>query len=76
MRRGGFEDDFAAESALRRFLEGRKLGFDADPHETLKPTTYARYRTYVLCELIRRSWPLRPPGPTSNRDSRLIADTR
>ncbi|MEU7095838.1 tyrosine-type recombinase/integrase [Kitasatospora aureofaciens] len=67
VRRGGFEDDFAAESALRRFLEGRQLGFDADPHETvaayltkwpktmeflLKPTTYARYRTYVLCELI------------------------
>ncbi|WP_395293804.1 hypothetical protein ACF9IK_09500 [Kitasatospora hibisci] len=67
VRRGGFEDDFAAETALRRFLEGRQLGFDADPHETvaayltkwlkdmeflLKPTTYARYRTYVLCELI------------------------
>ncbi|MEU4584651.1 tyrosine-type recombinase/integrase [Kitasatospora aureofaciens] len=67
VRRGGFEDAFAAETALRRFLEGRRLGFDADPHETvaayltkwlktmeflLKPTTYARYRTYVLCELI------------------------
>ncbi|MCX4757230.1 tyrosine-type recombinase/integrase [Kitasatospora purpeofusca] len=67
MRRSGFEDEWHAEGALRRFLEGRKLGFDADPHETvavyltkwlkgmeflLKPTTYARYRTYVLCELI------------------------
>ncbi|MCX4690271.1 N-terminal phage integrase SAM-like domain-containing protein [Kitasatospora purpeofusca] len=67
IRRGGFEDAFAAETALRRFLDGRQLGFDADPHETgsayltkwlksmeflLKPTTYARYRTYVLCELI------------------------
>ncbi|WP_052682134.1 tyrosine-type recombinase/integrase [Saccharothrix sp. ST-888] len=67
VRRGGFEDEWYAETALRRFLEGRQLGFDADPHETvaayltkwlksmeflLKPTTYARYRTYVLCELI------------------------
>ncbi|WP_327066444.1 hypothetical protein [Kitasatospora sp. NBC_01302] len=67
VRRGGFEDDFAAESALRRFLEGRRLGFDANPHETvaayltrwpkmmeflLKPTTFARYRTYVHGELI------------------------
>ena len=67
VRRGGFEDAWTAEGALRRFLEGRRLGFDADPHETvavyltrwlksmeflLKPTTYARYRTYVLCELI------------------------
>ncbi|MFD4395590.1 tyrosine-type recombinase/integrase [Kitasatospora sp. NPDC058478] len=67
MRRGGFEDAWTAEGALRRFLEGRRLGFDADPHETvaayltrwlksmeflLKPTTYARYRTYVHGELI------------------------
>ncbi|MGW6915004.1 tyrosine-type recombinase/integrase [Kitasatospora sp. NPDC054939] len=67
IRRGGFEDEWHAGTALRRFLEGRQLGFDADPHETvaayltkwlkgmeflLKPTTYARYRTYVLCELI------------------------
>ena len=67
VRRSGFEDAWHAEGALRRFLESRQLGFDADPHETvaayltkwlksmeflLKPTTYARYRTYVLCELI------------------------
>lgn len=67
IRRGGFEDEWYAETALRRFLEGRRLGFAADPHETvaayltkwlksmeflLKPTTYVRYRTYVLCELI------------------------
>ncbi|MEY9846325.1 hypothetical protein ABH940_003412 [Streptacidiphilus sp. BW17] len=67
MRRGGFEDAWSAEAALRRYLEGRRLGFDADPHETvaayltkwlknmevlLKPTTYARYRTYVQGELI------------------------
>ncbi len=55
VRRSGFEDAFEAEAALRRFLEGRQLGFDADPHETvgayltkwlksmeflLKPTTH------------------------------------
>ena len=35
VRRGGFEDAWTAEGALRRFLEGRRLGFDADPHETV-----------------------------------------
>ncbi|MFE7194513.1 hypothetical protein ACFU9E_33195, partial [Kitasatospora sp. NPDC057595] len=35
IRRGGFEDEWYAETALRRFLEGRKLGFDADPHATV-----------------------------------------
>ncbi|BFV56345.1 site-specific integrase [Kitasatospora sp. CMC57] len=67
VRRGGFEDEWHAETALRRLLEGRRLGFDADPHETvaayltrwlksmeflLKPTTFVRYRAYVLGELI------------------------
>ncbi|MFD5437856.1 hypothetical protein ACFWJ4_37610 [Kitasatospora sp. NPDC127067] len=35
VRRGGFEDEWHAETALRRFLEGRRLRFDADPHETV-----------------------------------------
>lgn len=67
VRRGGFENAWTAEATLRRYLEGRRLGFDADPNETvaayltkwlktmesvLKPTTFRRYRTYVECELI------------------------
>ncbi|MFF1482406.1 tyrosine recombinase XerC [Streptomyces sp. NPDC058301] len=67
MRRGGFVDQDAAETALRRFLEGEAGGFNADPNQTvaeylhswlaakalvLKPTTMARYRDYVHNDLV------------------------
>ncbi|MFE2283046.1 tyrosine recombinase XerC [Streptomyces sp. NPDC059443] len=67
IRRGGFVDHDAAETALHQFLEGEAGGFDADPDQTvadylgswlaakalvLKPTTMARYRDYVRNDLI------------------------
>ncbi|MFE0603356.1 tyrosine-type recombinase/integrase [Streptomyces sp. NPDC058892] len=66
VRRGGFVDHDAAETALRRFLEGEAGGFNADPNQSvddylttwlaakalvLKPTTMARYRDYVHNDL-------------------------
>ncbi|WP_371675662.1 tyrosine recombinase XerC [Streptomyces sp. NBC_01276] len=66
MRRGGFDNHDAAETALRRFLEGEAGGFNADPNQSvddyltawlaakalvLKPTTMARYRDYVHNDL-------------------------
>ncbi|MFD9355292.1 tyrosine recombinase XerC [Streptomyces sp. NPDC060031] len=67
IRRGGFVDHDAAETALHQFLEGEAGGFDADPNQTvadyldswpaakalvLKPTTMARYRDYVHNDLV------------------------
>ena len=67
VRRGGFPTRDKAQSALRRFHEGRALGFDGDPNQTLadylrawlrtkaltlKPTTVARYRAAVEQDLI------------------------
>ncbi|WP_405846725.1 hypothetical protein [Streptomyces sp. NBC_01518] len=66
VRRGGFTNPDAAETALRTFLEGEAGGFNADPNQTvadylrtwltaktlvLKPTTMARYRDYVHNDL-------------------------
>lgn len=66
VRRGGFDNHDAAETALRRFLEGEAGGFNADPNQSvddyltawlaakalvLKPTTMARYRDYVHNDL-------------------------
>jgi len=67
VRRSGFPTRDKAQSALRRFHEGRALGFDGDPNQTLadylrawlcaialrlKPTTVARYRAAVEEDLI------------------------
>ncbi|MFG2846364.1 tyrosine-type recombinase/integrase [Kitasatospora sp. NPDC048296] len=67
VRRGGFPKKKAAKKALHRFLEGERTGFTCDPDQTvadyldewfhtkeatLKPTTAARYRTYVYEDLI------------------------
>ncbi|WP_280702501.1 site-specific integrase [Kitasatospora sp. GP82] len=67
VRRGGFPTEDAAHTALRRMIEGHTGGFTADPNQTvaeyltawlqakelvLKPTTLARYRTYVTTDLI------------------------
>lgn len=35
IRRGGFVDHDAAETALHQFLEGEAGGFDADPNQTV-----------------------------------------
>ncbi|WP_442816276.1 site-specific integrase [Streptomyces sp. NBC_01233] len=67
VRRGGFDNHDAAETALRRFLEGEAGGFNADPNQSvadyltawltakalvLKQTTTARYRDYVHNDLV------------------------
>ncbi|MFH8386468.1 tyrosine-type recombinase/integrase [Kitasatospora sp. NPDC018058] len=67
VRRGGYPTAEAARTALRRMIEGRAGGFNADPNQTitdyltswlkdkkltLKPTTYVRYRDYVTNDLI------------------------
>ncbi|MCZ4102455.1 MULTISPECIES: tyrosine-type recombinase/integrase [Streptomyces] len=67
IRRGGYSTEESARTALRRLLEGHNSGFSADPNQTvgdylnawlkakdlaLKPTTMARYRTYVTQDLI------------------------
>ncbi|WP_328764339.1 tyrosine-type recombinase/integrase [Streptomyces sp. NBC_00272] len=67
IRRGGFVDHDAAETALHQFLEGEADGFNADPNQSvadyltawlaakalvLKPTTMARYRDYVHNDLV------------------------
>ena len=67
VRRGGFPTCDKAESALRRFHEGRAMGFDGDPNQTvaqylhawlaikelsLKPTTLVRYRATIKKDLV------------------------
>jgi len=67
VRRGGFASRGDAASALRLFLEGRSVGVDADPNQTVgeyllawlagkrlvvKPTTFVRYRDYVHQDLV------------------------
>lgn len=66
VRRGGFDNHDAAETALRRLLEGKTGGLHADPNQSaddylntwlaakalvLKPTTMARYRDYAHNDL-------------------------
>jgi hypothetical protein len=67
VRRGGFPKKKAAKKALHRFLEGERTGFSCDPDQSvadyldewfhakeafLKPTTIARYRTYIYDDLV------------------------
>ena len=67
VRRGGFASQDDARSGLHRFLDGRAVGFAADPNQTLgeyltswlaakelllKPTTFVRYRAYVEQDLV------------------------
>ena len=67
VRRGGFSSNDQAATALRRFHEGRAQGFDSDPNQTvaqylrawlkqrkesLKPSTYSRYRATVENDLL------------------------
>ena len=67
VRRGGYSTRDRARDALWRFHEGRALGFDADPNQsvahylrewlrtkeqTLKPTTVERYRAAVERDLV------------------------
>ena len=67
VRRGGYSTRDRAHDALQRFHDGRALGFDADPNQTvavylrewlrtkeqaLKPTTVERYRAAVEYDLI------------------------
>ncbi len=74
VRRGGFASEDQTRTALRRFLEGRAMGFDGDPNQTvgqylhawlrikertLKPTTIARYRATVHNDLVPAFGPIR-----------------
>ncbi|MFF1872046.1 tyrosine recombinase XerC [Kitasatospora herbaricolor] len=67
VRRGGFPKKKAAKKALHQYLTSERLGYHDDPDQTLaeyltdwlaakemqlKPTTLARYRAYVLDDLI------------------------
>ncbi|MFJ9841655.1 tyrosine-type recombinase/integrase [Kitasatospora sp. NPDC101155] len=67
MRRGGYPNEDAARNDLKRFLDGKAYGYSPDPRQTLgdyliawlanqelrlKPTTLARYRAYVLQDLV------------------------
>ncbi|MFJ1708416.1 tyrosine-type recombinase/integrase [Kitasatospora sp. NPDC088346] len=67
VRRGGYDNEHAARADLRRFLDGKAFGCNPDPRQStgdyllawlaiqeqwLKPTTLARYRAYVLQDLV------------------------
>ncbi|MFJ8046048.1 hypothetical protein ACIRBX_36600 [Kitasatospora sp. NPDC096147] len=67
MRGGGFATEDLARTALSRLLAGLRIGVNADPNQTVaeyltdwlaakklrqKPTTWVRYRDYVIKDLI------------------------